>query len=115
MSGGGARGKGAMVAAAPVPAGSRKLVQGLKEIVNLTEAEIYAAPRECGMDADEAVSRLVSQVQGPFLYLINKQSCPSGTCEGAHCYHLKTRRSPPHSSRCPSVKQHINKGPLLHH
>ena len=48
MSGGGAGGKGA---AAPVPAGSRKLVQGLKEIVNLTEAEIYAAPRECSMGA----------------------------------------------------------------
>ncbi|XP_066366067.1 uncharacterized protein [Miscanthus floridulus] len=58
MSGGGAGGKGA---AAPVPAGSRKLVQGLKEIVNRPEAEIYAALRECGMDPDEAVSRLLSQ------------------------------------------------------
>jgi hypothetical protein len=61
MSGGGAGGKGA---AAPVPAGSRKLVQGLKEIVNRPEAEIYAALRECGMDPDEAVSRLLSQ--GPW-------------------------------------------------
>ncbi|GJM89773.1 hypothetical protein PR202_ga05992 [Eleusine coracana subsp. coracana] len=60
MSGGGAGGKGA---AAPVPAGaSRKLVQSLKEIVNRPEAEIYAALRECGMDPDEAVSRLLSQV-----------------------------------------------------
>jgi len=58
MSGGGAGGKGA---AAPVPAGSRKLVQGLKEIVNRPEAEIYSALRECGMDPDEAVSRLLSQ------------------------------------------------------
>ncbi|CAN6345834.1 unnamed protein product [Urochloa humidicola] len=58
MSGGGAGGKGA---AAPVPAGSRKLVQSLKEIVNRPEAEIYAALRECGMDPDEAVSRLLSQ------------------------------------------------------
>nr|CAB3460706.1 unnamed protein product [Digitaria exilis] len=58
MSGGVAGGKGA---AAPVPAGSRKLVQSLKEIVNRPEAEIYAALRECGMDPDEAVSRLLSQ------------------------------------------------------
>ncbi|CAL4901772.1 unnamed protein product [Urochloa decumbens] len=58
MSGGGAGGKGA---SAPVPAGSRKLVQNLKEIVNRPEAEIYAALRECGMDPDEAVSRLLSQ------------------------------------------------------
>nr|CAB3464436.1 unnamed protein product [Digitaria exilis] len=58
MSGGGAGGKGA---AAPVPAGSRKLVQSLKEIVNRPESEIYAALRECGMDPDEAVSRLLSQ------------------------------------------------------
>lgn len=61
MSGGGAGGKGA---AAPVPAGSRKLVQSLKEIVNRPEAEIYAALRECGMDPDEAVSRLLSQGSG---------------------------------------------------
>jgi len=61
MSGGGAGGKGT---AAPVPAGSRKLVQSLKEIVNRPEAEIYAALRECGMDPDEAVSRLLSQGSG---------------------------------------------------
>ncbi|WVZ99618.1 hypothetical protein U9M48_044887 [Paspalum notatum var. saurae] len=58
MSGGGAGGKGA---AAPVPPGSRKLVQSLKEIVNRPDAEIYAALRECSMDPDEAVSRLLSQ------------------------------------------------------
>ena len=54
--GGGARGS-----AGPVPASARKLVQGLKEIVNRPDAEIYAALRECGMDPDEAVSRLLSQ------------------------------------------------------
>ncbi|KAF0927181.1 hypothetical protein E2562_030988 [Oryza meyeriana var. granulata] len=62
MTGGGAGGgKGAAVAAGPVPAASRKLVQSLKEIVNRPEAEIYAALRDCGMDPDEAVSRLLSQ------------------------------------------------------
>ncbi|KAL5231018.1 hypothetical protein ABZP36_029794 [Zizania latifolia] len=63
MTGGGAvGGKGAAAAAAgPVPAASRKLVQSLKEIVNRPEAEIYSALRDCGMDPDEAVSRLLSQ------------------------------------------------------
>ena len=32
-----------------MPASARKLVQGLKEIVNRPDAEIYAALRECGM------------------------------------------------------------------
>lgn len=60
MSGGGG-GAGARVAAGPVPASARNLVQGLKEIVNRPDAEIYAALRECDMDPDEAVSRLLSQ------------------------------------------------------
>ncbi|GJN18153.1 hypothetical protein PR202_gb05285 [Eleusine coracana subsp. coracana] len=60
MSGGGGGG-GARGAAGPVPASARKLVQGLKEIVNRPDAEIYAALRECDMDPDEAVSRLLSQ------------------------------------------------------
>jgi hypothetical protein len=64
MTGGGAGGKGA---AAPVPPVSRKLVQSLKEIVNCPEAEIYAALRECSMDADEAVSLLLSQGPCPSL------------------------------------------------
>ncbi|KAJ1284653.1 hypothetical protein BS78_03G221700 [Paspalum vaginatum] len=58
MSGGGGGTRGASV---PVPASARKLVQGLKEIVNRPDAEIYAALRECDMDPDEAVSRLLSQ------------------------------------------------------
>ncbi|GJM93648.1 hypothetical protein PR202_ga10225 [Eleusine coracana subsp. coracana] len=59
--GGGGGGGGARGAAGPVPASARKLVQGLKEIVNRPDAEIYAALRECDMDPDEAVSRLLSQ------------------------------------------------------
>ena len=60
MSGGGGGG-GARGPSGPVPASARKLVQGLKEIVNRPDAEIYAALRECDMDPDEAVSRLLSQ------------------------------------------------------
>ncbi|CAL4962225.1 unnamed protein product [Urochloa decumbens] len=59
--GGGGGGGGARGSAGPVPASARKLVQGLKEIVNRPDAEIYAALRECGMDPDEAVSRLLTQ------------------------------------------------------
>ncbi|XP_066306730.1 uncharacterized protein [Miscanthus floridulus] len=59
--GGGGGGGGARGPSGPVPASARKLVQGLKEIVNRPDAEIYAALRECDMDPDEAVSRLLSQ------------------------------------------------------
>ena len=41
-----------------------KLVQGLKEIVNRPEVEIYAALRECSMGLDEMVRHLVSQCYG---------------------------------------------------
>ncbi|KAI6705823.1 hypothetical protein NL676_008785 [Syzygium grande] len=44
-----------------IPAGSRKIVQSLKEIVNCPELEIYAALKECNMDPNEAVNRLLSQ------------------------------------------------------
>ncbi|XP_051125501.1 uncharacterized protein LOC127247613 isoform X2 [Andrographis paniculata] len=53
------RGSGA--AAEPIPAGARKVVQSLKEIVNCSEVEIYAALKECSMDPNEAVNRLLSQ------------------------------------------------------
>lgn len=47
---------------AGIPAASRKMVQSLKEIVsNFTELEIYAMLKECNMDPNEAVSRLLSQ------------------------------------------------------
>ncbi|KAI3456065.1 hypothetical protein Pfo_012728 [Paulownia fortunei] len=45
----------------PIPAGSRKMVQSLKEIVNCSEAEIYATLKDCNMDPNEAVNRLLSQ------------------------------------------------------
>ncbi|KAL3833599.1 hypothetical protein ACJIZ3_008335 [Penstemon smallii] len=44
-----------------IPAGSRKMVQSLKEIVNCPEAEIYATLKDCNMDPNEAVNRLLSQ------------------------------------------------------
>ncbi|RRT71979.1 hypothetical protein B296_00013204, partial [Ensete ventricosum] len=47
--------------AAPIPTGSRKLVQSLREIVHCPEPEIYAMLRECNMDPNEAVHRLLGQ------------------------------------------------------
>lgn len=44
-----------------IPAASRKMVQSLKEIVSCPEAEIYATLKECNMDPNEAVNRLLSQ------------------------------------------------------
>ena len=49
-----------------IPAGSRKMVQSLKEIVNCPELEIYAMLKECNMDPNEAVNRLLSQGSPPF-------------------------------------------------
>lgn len=50
-----------------IPAGSRKIVQSLKEIVNCPEPEIYAMLKECNMDPNETVNRLLSQ--GPYLFI----------------------------------------------
>ena len=45
-----------------IPPEWRKMVQSLKEIVNnCTDQEIYATLRECNMDPDEAVNRLLTQ------------------------------------------------------
>ncbi|KAI4308093.1 hypothetical protein L6164_031203 [Bauhinia variegata] len=47
-----------------IPAAMKKLVQNLKEIVNctdFTEQEIYEVLRECDMDPDRAVERLLAQ------------------------------------------------------
>lgn len=49
-----------------IPAVSRKVVQSLKEIVNCPELEIYAALKDCNMDPNEAVNRLLTQ--GPLWF-----------------------------------------------
>ncbi|KAL3616940.1 hypothetical protein CASFOL_039334 [Castilleja foliolosa] len=55
------RGSGGGGNVQPIPAGSRKVVESLKEIVHRTDAEIYAALKDCNMDPNEAVDRLLSQ------------------------------------------------------
>ncbi|XP_073300604.1 uncharacterized protein [Primulina huaijiensis] len=42
-----------------IPSGSRRIVQSLKEIVGCSEAEIYAALKDCNMNPNEAVNRLL--------------------------------------------------------
>ncbi|KAG2320676.1 hypothetical protein Bca52824_013889 [Brassica carinata] len=44
-----------------IPSGCREIVQSLKEIVNSPEVEIYAMLKDCNMDPNEAVHRLLSQ------------------------------------------------------
>ncbi|KAL4586339.1 hypothetical protein LXL04_010975 [Taraxacum kok-saghyz] len=56
--GGGSNGGGSQ----GIPAASRRMVQSLKEIVNgVPEAEIYSTLKDCNMDPNEAVNRLLSQ------------------------------------------------------
>ncbi|KAK9051302.1 hypothetical protein SSX86_027929 [Deinandra increscens subsp. villosa] len=53
--GGGSNGEG-------IPPASRKMVLSLKEIVDgVTEAEIYSTLKDCNMDPNEAINRLLSQ------------------------------------------------------
>ncbi|XP_027359710.1 uncharacterized protein LOC113868382 isoform X3 [Abrus precatorius] len=60
--GGGHNNGGAKAASATIPPSSRKMVQSLKEIVsNFPDNEIYAMLKDCNMDPNEAVSRLLSQ------------------------------------------------------
>lgn len=59
--GGGGGGKKSYNGVSDIPSGSRKMVQSLKEIVNCPEAEIYAVLKDCNMDPNEAVNRLLSQ------------------------------------------------------
>ncbi|KAF7852106.1 hypothetical protein BT93_L0502 [Corymbia citriodora subsp. variegata] len=58
---GGGGGGGAGNGISTIPSGSRKMVQSLKEIVNCPDLEIYTALKECNMDPNEAVNRLLSQ------------------------------------------------------
>lgn len=51
-----------------IPATSRKMVQNLKEIVNCPEHEIYAMLKECNMDPNDTVNRLLSQGSSPFFF-----------------------------------------------
>ncbi|KAL8103500.1 uncharacterized protein LOC141677859 isoform X2 [Apium graveolens] len=54
-----------------IPPATKKMVEDLKEIVTCSELEIYAALRECSMDPNEAVNRLLSQ--DPFRQVKSKK------------------------------------------
>ena len=44
-----------------IPANARKVVQDLKEIVSNSEEEIYTMLKECNMDPNETVQKLLNQ------------------------------------------------------
>lgn len=47
--------------AVEIPASTKKVVQSLKEIVTNSDEEIYAMLKECNMDLNETVQRLLNQ------------------------------------------------------
>ncbi|XP_068335781.1 uncharacterized protein [Pyrus communis] len=51
---------GVAAAAAQFPPMTKKIIQSLKEIVNCPEPEIYSVLKECNMDPNDAVQRLLS-------------------------------------------------------
>ncbi|KAM2268070.1 hypothetical protein ACFX1S_046241 [Malus domestica] len=51
---------GVAAAAAQFPPMTNKIIQSLKEIVNCPEPEIYSVLKECNMDPNDAVQRLLS-------------------------------------------------------
>lgn len=62
-----------------IPAASRKMVMELKEIVNNTsEVEIYATLKDCHMDPNEAVNRLLSQGPYSLLFSLSLSGCVFG-------------------------------------
>ncbi|XP_057948682.1 uncharacterized protein LOC131144215 isoform X3 [Malania oleifera] len=61
VNGKGNAGGGGALSSSSIPAASRKMVHSLKEIVNCSEPEIYAMLKECNMDPNEAINRLLSQ------------------------------------------------------
>ncbi|XP_020523434.1 uncharacterized protein LOC18422579 isoform X2 [Amborella trichopoda] len=61
MSNGSSNGNGRENAIPAIPSSARKIVQSLKEIVNCPDNEIYAMLRECNMDPNDTVQRLLSQ------------------------------------------------------
>ncbi|CAA0407973.1 putative GBF-interacting protein [Arabidopsis thaliana] len=54
-----------------IPEYSRPIVRAMKEIVNCSEQEIYAMLVECNMNADEAITRLLSQEMGSSAIEVN--------------------------------------------
>lgn len=54
-------GRGGGGAVVDIPVSTKKVVQDLKEVVGNSEEEIYAMLKECNMDPNETVQRLLSQ------------------------------------------------------
>lgn len=67
--GGGSNGGKGSNGISGIPSASRRMVLSLKEIVNnCTEQEIYAMLKDCNMDPNETVNRLLAQ--GPPFFFV---------------------------------------------
>jgi hypothetical protein len=65
---GGGGGEGARTTGGvQIPASARKVVQSLKEIVGNSDDEIYSMLKECNMDLNETVQRLLNDGNSPSL------------------------------------------------
>jgi hypothetical protein len=64
--GGGGEGAGT-TGGVQIPASARKVVQSLKEIVGNSDDEIYSMLKECNMDLNETVQRLLNDGNSPSL------------------------------------------------
>ncbi|KAL6530325.1 hypothetical protein OROHE_014678 [Orobanche hederae] len=51
----------------PIPSGSRKVVESLKEIVNCSEAEIYATLKECNITRPPIVCSIKGFLKEEFI------------------------------------------------
>ncbi|KAJ7538647.1 hypothetical protein O6H91_11G058300 [Diphasiastrum complanatum] len=71
MSGSGGRSVGGVALSQAIPGISRKVVQSIKEICGNPDDEIYAMLKECNMDPNQAVQRLLNQ--DPFLEVKRKR------------------------------------------
>ncbi|GAB2299104.1 hypothetical protein Dimus_033176 [Dionaea muscipula] len=88
-----------VAAASSIPTASKKIVQSLKEVVNYPEVEIYAMLKECNMNPDEAVERLLSQDQFHEVKSKREKKKEVRQFSDAHTFLLITKDAPDTSSR----------------
>jgi hypothetical protein len=76
-TGGGGGGEGTRTTGGvQIPASARKVVQSLKEIVGNSDDEIYSMLKECNMDLNETVQRLLNDGNSPSVDFASVPSPP---------------------------------------
>ncbi|KAK4340632.1 hypothetical protein RND71_039133 [Anisodus tanguticus] len=92
-----------------IPIGSKKMIQSLKEIVNCPEVEIYAMLKECNMDPNEAVNRLLTQ--DPFHEVKSKREKRKETKDTTESRPWITSSTPNRGSRA-GGERYVGRGGL---